>query len=80
MEAMQATALAPSMQTPLLVIHDQNDKEVPWQVGKSVADAWPGAELILTQGLGHQRILRNEAVIDTAVRFTDGASHLKAAA
>lgn len=70
MEEMVATRLAPALEPPLLVIHDRNDKEVPWQVGQSVADAWPDAELILTEGLGHQRILRDEAVIDHAVHFT----------
>jgi pimeloyl-ACP methyl ester carboxylesterase len=80
MESMQASIHAPSMQIPLLVIHDQDDKEVPVQVGRSVAEAWPGAELLITRGLGHQRILRDEAVNDVAVRFIDAAQHRTRAA
>jgi len=80
MESMQATVHAPSMQVPLLVIHDQGDKEVPLSVGRSVAEAWPDAELIVTQGLGHQRILRDEAVQNVAVHFIDAVEHRKQAA
>ena len=69
MEEMLAHAIAPTMQIPLLVIHDRDDKEVPVDVGQSIAEAWPGAELIITEGLGHQRILRDEGVRDFAVSF-----------
>lgn len=80
MEDMRATALAPSMKTPLLVIHDRDDKEVPARVGQSIADAWPDAELMLTEGLGHQRILRDETVTHFAVRFIDAPRYRQAAA
>jgi len=79
-EGMRATALAPSMRTPLLVIHDRDDKEVPARVGQSIVEAWPGAELILTRGLGHQRILRDATVTHFAVRFIDAPKHRQAAA
>ncbi len=80
MEEMQALAIAPSMQLPLLVIHDEQDKEVPVNVGRRIASAWPSAELIVTVGLGHQRILRDEDVKDSAVRFIDAVEHRKQAA
>lgn len=80
MESMLATAIAPSMRTPLLIIHDRDDKEVPVGFGRSIADAWPNAELIITEGLGHQRILRAEAVTHSAASFIDAAKHWKTAA
>lgn len=80
MEDMRAHIIAPSMKIPLLVIHDQDDKEVPVRVGQNIADAWPGAKLIVTEGLGHQRILRAENVTSMAVSFVDAAAHLKSAA
>jgi pimeloyl-ACP methyl ester carboxylesterase len=80
MEDMRATALAPAMRTPLLVIHDRDDKEVPARAGQSIAEAWPNAELMLTEGLGHQRILRDESVTHFAVRFIDAPMHRQAAA
>jgi len=80
MENMQATVLAPAMRVPLLVVHDRDDKEVPVRVGESVARAWPGADLIITEGLGHQRILRAETVTNVAVSFIDATKHRKQAA
>jgi pimeloyl-ACP methyl ester carboxylesterase len=80
MNGMRADVLAASMQLPLQIIHDRSDKEVPVHFGQRIADAWPDAELIITEGLGHQRILRDERVISFAVSFMDAARHLKAAA
>ena len=54
---------------PALVIHDQHDSDVPWQQGEAVASAWPGARFMQTQGLGHQRILRDHEVVQTSVKF-----------
>jgi pimeloyl-ACP methyl ester carboxylesterase len=77
---LRANVLAPSMKIPLLVIHDRDDKEVPVRSGQSIARAWPDAELIITDGLGHQRILRAEHVTNVAVSFIDAVQHRKIAA
>ncbi len=61
--------LAPDMKTPLLVIHDEDDNEVPWQDGKTYAEAWPGARLLTTRGLGHRRILREAEVLASVAAF-----------
>jgi pimeloyl-ACP methyl ester carboxylesterase len=66
--------LVPSLEAPLLVIHDRDDAEVPFGDGASVASAWPGACLLETTGLGHQRVLRDPEVVARAVAFVaDGA-------
>jgi pimeloyl-ACP methyl ester carboxylesterase len=57
------------MQTPLLVIHDREDAEVPWQEGAIIAQAWPGATLTTTGGLGHRRLLRDPDVVRGATGF-----------
>ena len=62
-------ALAPGMQVPLLVIHDRDDREVLWHDGAAIAQAWPGAELVTTTGLGHHRIVSDPAVIRQVVTF-----------
>jgi pimeloyl-ACP methyl ester carboxylesterase len=54
---------------PALIIHDQEDRSVPWQQGERLASAWPGAQFLKTQGLGHGRILQDAGVIDAAVSF-----------
>ena len=80
MEEMGVHAIAPRMEIPLLVVHDRDDKEVPYSAGRGIASQWPGAELIITEGLGHQRILGDPNVKDAAVRFVDADVRLRNAA
>ncbi|CAN5892532.1 alpha/beta fold hydrolase [soil metagenome] len=51
----------------LTVIHDRNDREVPFYGSEALVAAWPGSHLFPTDGLGHRRILREPAVIDEVV-------------
>ncbi|ADG73009.1 alpha/beta hydrolase fold protein [Cellulomonas flavigena DSM 20109] len=51
-----------------LVVHDLRDKETAFEVGRRVAEAWPTATLVTTDGLGHQRILRDPATVELVVR------------
>jgi hypothetical protein len=37
--------------------------------GAAIAARWPRATLQITTGLGHNRILRDAATVDTVVRF-----------
>jgi pimeloyl-ACP methyl ester carboxylesterase len=62
-------AAAVEMTAPLLVIHDRDDRETLLREGRALVEAWPGARLITTEGLGHRRILRDEQVVRTAVAF-----------
>jgi pimeloyl-ACP methyl ester carboxylesterase len=67
--AFDVTAMAPTLETPQLVIHDRGDTEVPWQHGMAITRAWRGAEMLMTDGLGHRRILHAPDVVAAAVRF-----------
>jgi pimeloyl-ACP methyl ester carboxylesterase len=58
-----------NLSIPALIIHDDRDRDIPWEDGMAVADAWPGAKFKLTHGLGHRRILRDAAVISAATEF-----------
>ena len=58
---------------PLLVVHDRDDREVPWADGAAIAAAWPGARLLETSGLGHRRVLRDPAVVASVASFVAGA-------
>lgn len=60
-----------TMTTPLLVVHDREDRDTYWSEGAALAEAWPGAQLITTEGLGHRRILRDENVIEEITKFVD---------
>jgi pimeloyl-ACP methyl ester carboxylesterase len=64
-----AIELAPALMAPVLVVHDRGDAEVPWQHGAALARAWRGSEMLMTEGLGHRRILRDPDVVAAAVAF-----------
>jgi pimeloyl-ACP methyl ester carboxylesterase len=68
-EDVRAEKLASTMNGPLLVVHDENDRDVPLACGEAIANAWPGAEILRTKGLGHRRILHDPATLRTIVRF-----------
>ncbi len=67
--AFEVSTLAPAQSPPLLLVHDRGDAEVPWQHATLIARAWPGAEVLSTDGLGHRRILRDPDVVAAAVAF-----------
>ncbi|HYH06817.1 MAG TPA: alpha/beta hydrolase [Thermoanaerobaculia bacterium] len=62
-------ATARTMTTPLLVVHDRDDDDTFHAEGAALTEAWPGARMITTTGLGHRRILRDERVIEAATQF-----------
>jgi pimeloyl-ACP methyl ester carboxylesterase len=69
MTEIRATLVAAQMTTPLLVVHDEHDREVPIRSGEVIAASWPGAVLERTRGLGHRRILRDAHVIEQVTAF-----------
>lgn len=73
LESFQIQRRAPALAPPALVVHDLDDREVPWEEGERYARYWPGARLLNTSGLGHQRILADAGVIEDALRFLGGA-------
>jgi pimeloyl-ACP methyl ester carboxylesterase len=54
--------------TPLLIVHDVADNEVPIANGHIYANA-PHARMLVTDGLGHRRLLRDLHVLDASVQF-----------
>jgi len=62
----------PMFAQPALVIHDLEDREVPWGEGEYYALHWPGARMLTTSGLGHNRVVDDTAVIEQALRFAQG--------
>lgn len=68
-EALKGAPLAEKQHIPALIVHDREDELIRFGDGERIARAWPGAQLIETRGLGHSRILRDEAVVAAAVRF-----------
>ncbi len=71
-EELQAHHNAPLIARPALIVHDLEDREVPWHEGERYARLWNGARLISTRGFGHNRIADHPGVIGDALRFLRG--------
>ncbi len=61
--------LAEGLQTDSLVVQDHDDPELPASEAEALARKLRSAEFILTDGLGHRRILRDPAVVARATDF-----------
>jgi pimeloyl-ACP methyl ester carboxylesterase len=71
-EELHVPTLARAMTAPALIIHDRDDPDVPYAHGEEIAQAWPGAQLVATTGLGHRALLRDADVIQRTVTFLSG--------
>lgn len=55
----------------LLLVHDEDDQEVRLAHALELLRRYPAAELFQTKGLGHTRVLKDEAVINKCVTFIE---------
>ncbi|PIF62868.1 alpha/beta fold hydrolase [Flavobacterium sp. 11] len=69
MNSYSAFLAAKEIAIPVLVIHDNNDPEVPVKAGIHIHKHLKNGELLLTDGLGHRKILGNHKVIEKTVQF-----------
>lgn len=60
---------AESVKVPTQVIHDKNDIDVHISSAYEIADKLENGKLLLTEGLGHRKILGNRAVINKITTF-----------
>jgi pimeloyl-ACP methyl ester carboxylesterase len=58
-----------------LIVHDPEDRTVPFAASQALHAAWPGSLLEPVAGLGHRRLLADAGVITRSVAFiTEGAA------
>lgn len=69
MDSFSAYHAATAIQIPVLVIHDENDAEVPVTCAHHIHKHLKHGELMLTQGLGHRKILGDAKVIQKTIQF-----------
>jgi hypothetical protein len=62
---------------PLLVLHDPDDPDSPYDMSEKIVDVWPESNLVTTRGLGrlaHYRILRHRSAINAGLEFIGRAT------
>ncbi|MBP2282011.1 pimeloyl-ACP methyl ester carboxylesterase [Flavobacterium sp. CG_23.5] len=69
MNSYSAYLAAAETAVPVLVIHDKNDPDVAVKAGIHIHKHLKNGELMLTEGLGHRKILGNQKVIEKTVQF-----------
>lgn len=69
MENYSAHSAAKIVDIPVLVIHDENDYEVPVETSINIHEHLKNGELLITQHLGHRKILGNPFVIQKTIEF-----------
>lgn len=71
-DELRAQSTAPIIGRAALIVHDLEDREVPWGEGERYARYWPDSRLLTTTGLGHHRIAHDPGVIAASLRFLQG--------
>jgi len=64
-----ASVAAKEVKIPCLVIHDTTDKEVPVSCAYNIRQNLKQGELLITNGLGHARILKDDTVVSRIIDF-----------
>lgn len=54
---------------PALILIDEDDPAVEVETARRYQHHWPGSELIITQRLGHQKVLRHSDAIQPVLKF-----------
>lgn len=52
-----------------LIIHDKEDKDVGIRSAMNLTKNWPNASLLVTEGLGHRKVLSDKEVINAILGF-----------
>lgn len=66
---LSASKAATDVHIPVLVIHDRNDPDVPVSSAENIHEHLSNATLVLTEGLGHRKILGDSVVIQRIMDF-----------
>jgi pimeloyl-ACP methyl ester carboxylesterase len=60
---------AKKINIPVMIIHDENDKEVPMYDAINNHKYLKNGQLLQTKGLGHTRILKDDKVVSAIINF-----------
>ena len=69
MESYSASFAAQSVEIPILVIHDENDDEIAIKAAHNIHRNLKKGEILITQKLGHRKILGDKNVIESILNF-----------
>lgn len=68
--------LGPRMVQPTLLVHDRSDRTAPLAGSEAMARALPQGRLLVTEGLGHRRVLQDDAVRQQVLAHLAGPAEI----
>lgn len=69
MESFSASLAAKSVTIPVLVMHDENDEDINVKAAHNIYDNLKNGEIVITEKLGHRKILGDKNVIEKILNF-----------
>ena len=69
MDSIMGPSVVQRLETPALIVHDQEDPLIHVETANLLTETWPGAKCLITSGLGHHRILRDPMVVAQSLEF-----------
>jgi pimeloyl-ACP methyl ester carboxylesterase len=68
-ETLSVVTMLARLTMPMLLIHDYDDPEIPFEHSQSIRQAVSHAQFQATRGLGHRRLLKDANVLDLVMQF-----------
>ncbi|MXN93181.1 alpha/beta fold hydrolase [Flavobacterium sp. Sd200] len=68
-DSYSAYIAAKEVSIPVLVLHDENDEDVPVSAAHHIHENLTNGQLVITKGLGHRKILGDKTVIKQITEF-----------
>ena len=69
MDSFSSYQAAKEVKMPVLIIHDENDDEIPVNAAFNIQKHLQHGKIVITKGLGHRKILGNKAVIESIKQY-----------
>ncbi len=67
--AVASSEVAKNIEIPVFVVHDKHDREVGMKAAINIHNNLKNGQILITEGLGHRRILHESAVIEAIINF-----------
>ena len=64
-----SSTVAKKIKIPVLVVHDKTDGDVPVSCAYKIRQNLEKGSLLITNGLGHTKILRNNEIVHKSIKF-----------
>jgi pimeloyl-ACP methyl ester carboxylesterase len=69
MEDYGSSFVSKDISQPILIIHDKNDDDVDVKAAYQINKSLKNSQLMITEGLGHRKILGDKIVIENSIKF-----------